>query len=147
MADGGAGRAQPVRMNTFTIANASRSPPTNPGGTRLWSTSSTPPARRNPRLSLVQPTRAKQDTHIGPRVTPDGLHLHVGGNRRRGSLSPPTQGAVYQPPAALLYILSDVLANGEQQEPNADVAWPGPLCPRSHAPTPVWLVTTDDQCT
>ena len=28
-----------------------------------------------------------------------------------------------------------------------DVAWPEPLCPQPHAPTPVWLVTTDDQCT
>ena len=27
------------------------------------------------------------------------------------------------------------------------MAWPEPLCPRPHAPTPVWLVTTDDQCT
>ena len=80
-------------------------------------------------------------------MTPDGLHLHVGGYRRRGSLSPPTQGAAYHPAAALLYILRDALANSEHQEPNADVAWPEPLCPRPHAPTPVWLVTTDDQCT
>ena len=72
---------------------------------------------------------------------------HVGGYRRRGSLSPPTQGAAYHPPAALLYILRDVLADGEHQEPNADVAWPEPLCPRPHAPMPVWLVTTDNQCT
>ena len=27
------------------------------------------------------------------------------------------------------------------------MAWPEPLCSRPHAPTPVWLVTTDDQCT
>ena len=27
------------------------------------------------------------------------------------------------------------------------MAWPEPLRPRPHAPTPVWLVTTDDQCT
>ena len=26
------------------------------------------------------------------------------------------------------------------------MAWPEPLRPRPHAPTPVWLVTTDDQC-
>ena len=26
-------------------------------------------------------------------------------------------------------------------------AWPEPLCRRPHAPTPVWLVTADDQCT
>ena len=102
---------------------------------------------RDPRRRLVHPTRAKQDAHTGPRVTPDGLHLHFGGYRRRGSLSPPTQGAAYHPPAALLYILRDVLADGEHQEPNADVAWPEPLCPRPHAPTSIWLVTTDDQCT
>ena len=102
---------------------------------------------QDPRLRLVHPTRAKQDAHTGPRVTPDGLHFHVGGYRRQGSLSPPTQGAAYHPPAALLYIPRDLLADGEHQEPNADVAWPEPLCPRPHAPTPVWLVTTDDQCT
>ena len=101
---------------------------------------------RDPRLRLVRPTRAKQDTHTGPRMTPDGLHLHVGGYRRRGSLPPPTQGAAYHPPAALLYILRDT-AEGEHQEPSTDVAWPQPLCPRPHTPTPVWLVTTDDQCT
>ena len=53
----------------------------------------------------------------------------------------------YHPPAALLYIVCEVLADGEHQAPNADVAWPKPLRPRPHAPTPVWLVTTDDQCT
>ena len=93
------------------------------------------------------PTRAKQDAHTGPRVTPDGLHLHVGGYRRRGGLPPPTRGAAYHPPAALMYILRNVLAESEHQEPNADVAWPEPLRPRPHAPTPLWLVTTDDQCT
>ena len=108
----------------------------------LFHTTST----QDPRLRLVHRTRAKQDAHTGPRVTSDGLHLHVGGYRRPGSLSPPTQGAAYHPPAALLCILRDVLADGEQQEPNADVAWPKPLCPRPHAPTPVLLVTTDDQC-
>ena len=102
---------------------------------------------RDPRLRLVHPTRAKQDAHTGPRVTPDGLHLHVGGYRRRNGLSPPTQGAAYHPPAALMYILRDVLAESEHQEPNADVAWPEPLRPRPHAPMPLWLVTTDDQCT
>ena len=108
----------------------------------LYHTTST----RDPRLRLVHPTRAKQDAHTGPQVTSDGLHLHVGGYRRHGSLSPPTQGAAYHPPAALLYILRDVLADGEHQETHADVAWPEPLCPRPHAPTPVWLVTTDNQC-
>ena len=80
-------------------------------------------------------------------MTPDSLHLHVGGYRRQGSLSPPTQGAAYHPPAALLYILHNVLADVEHEEPNANVAWPEPLCPRPHAPTPIWFVTTDDQCT
>ena len=46
---------------------------------------------------------------------------------------------------ALLYIVRDLLADDEHQAPNADVAWPEPLRPRPHAPTPVWLVTTDDQ--
>ena len=46
-----------------------------------------------------------------------------------------------------MYILHDVLAESEHREPNADVAWPEPLPPRLGAPTPVWLVTTDDQCT
>ena len=101
---------------------------------------------RDPRLRLVRPTRAKQDAHTGPRVTPDGRHLHVGGYRRRGGPSPPKRGAAYHPPAALMYILRDVLAESEHQEPNADVAWPEPLRPRPHAPTPLWLVTTDDQC-
>ena len=98
------------------------------------------------RLKLIQPRRAKQDAYTGPRVTPDGLHLHVGGYRRQGSLSPPTQGAAYHQLAALVYILRDVLADGEHKAPNADVAWPEPLRPQHHAPTPVWLLTTDDQC-
>ena len=62
---------------------------------------------RDPRLRLVHPKRAKQDAHTGPRVTPDGLHLHVGGYRRRGGLSPPTRGGAYHPLAALMYILHD----------------------------------------
>ena len=102
---------------------------------------------RDAHLRLVHSSRAKQDAHTGPRVTLDGLHLHVGGYRRRGSLSSPTQGAAYDSPTTPLFILGDVLADGEHQEPNADVAWPEPLCPRPHAPTPVWLVTTEDQCT
>ena len=102
---------------------------------------------RNPRLRLVRPTRTKQEAHTGPRGTPEGLHLHVRGYRRQGGLSPPTRGAAYHPPAALMYILHDVLAESEHRVPNADVAWPKPLRPRHHAPTLVWLVTTDDQCT
>ena len=121
--------------------------PTNHPGRRdalvhLFHTTGT----RDPRLRLVHPIRAKGHAHTGPRVTPDGLHLHVGGYRRRGGLSPPTRGAAYHPPAALMYILHDVLAESEHREPNADVAWPEPLRPRPHAPTSVWLLTTDDQC-
>ena len=101
--------------------------------------------KRDPRLRLMHPTRTKQDAHSGLRVTPDGQHIHVGGHRRQDSLSPPTQGAVYHPPAALIYILRDLLADGEHQAPNADVAWHEPLPPRPHAPAPVWLMTTDDQ--
>ena len=99
---------------------------------------------QDPRLRLVHPTRARQDAHTGPRVTPDGLHLHVGGYCRRGGLSPPTRGVAYQLPAARMYILHDVLADSEHREPNADAAWPEPLRPRPPAPKPVWLVTTDD---
>ena len=122
--------------------------PTNDPGWRdalvhLFQTTGT----RDPRLRLVHPTRAKQDAPTGPRVTPDGLHLHIGGYRRRGGPSPPTRGAAYYPAAALMYILHDVLAESEHREPNADVAWPEPLRPRPHAPTPVWLVTREDQCT
>ena len=122
--------------------------PTNQPGwcdalVHLFHTTST----RDPRLRLVHPTRAKQDAQTGPRVTPDGLNLHVEGYSRRGGLSPPTRGAAYQPPAALMYILQDVLAESDHREPNADVAWPEPLRPRPHTPTPVWLVTTDGQCT
>ena len=101
---------------------------------------------RDPCLRLVHPTRAKQEAHTGPRVTLDGLHLHVGSYSRQGGLSPSTRGAAYHWPAALMYILHDVLAESEHREPKADVAWPEPLRPRPHAPTPVWLVTTDDQC-
>ena len=101
---------------------------------------------RDSRLRLVHPTRAKQDAHTGPRMTPDGLHLLVGGYCRQGSLSPQKQGAAYHPTAALLLVLRDVLAASEHQEPSADVAWPEPLCPRRQAPTPIWLMATDDQC-
>ena len=101
---------------------------------------------RDPRLRLVQPTRAKQDAHTGPRVTLDGLHLHVGGYCCQGSLSPPAQRAAYHPLAALLYVLREILPDVEHQEPNADVGWHEPLYPRPHAPTPIWLVATDDEC-
>ena len=99
-----------------------------------------------PPFQALHLTRAKQDTHTGQRVTRDVLYLHVGGYRRLGSLSPPTQGAAYHQPGALMYILRDVLADGKHQAPNADVARLEPLRPQPHAPKPVWLVTTDDQC-
>ena len=66
---------------------------------------------RGPRLRFVHPTRAKQDSNTGPRVTQDGLHFHMGRYRRKGDLIPPTQGVAYHPPAALLHILSDILVN------------------------------------
>ena len=72
-------------------------PPNHPGWcdalVHLFHTTGT----RDPQLRLVHPTRAKQDTHTGPRVTPDGLHLHVGVFRRRGSLSPPPAGGGIPP--------------------------------------------------
>ena len=90
--------------------------------------------------------KSSHNTNTGPQVTSDDLHLQVGGYRCQGSLSPPTQGAAYHQLPALLYILRDALADSEHQKLNADVAWPQPLRPRPHAPTPVWLVTTDDEC-
>ena len=101
---------------------------------------------RDPRLRGIQPTRTKQDAHTGLRVTPDSLHLHVGGYRLKGDLSSPTQGAALQLAAALMYILCYVLLDGKHQAPNAHVAWPEPLRPGPHALTPVLLVMTDDQC-
>ena len=81
------------------------------------------------RLRLIHPTSAKQDAYTGSRVTPDILHFHVGGYRRQGSILPPTQGAEYHPPAALMYNLRDALADGEHQAPNADMACPELLRP------------------
>ena len=69
---------------------------------------------RDPRLRLVRFTRAKQDAHTGQQLTSDGLHLHVGCYRRQGGLSPPTRGAAHHLPAALEYILHDVLAESER---------------------------------
>ena len=97
-------------------------------------------------MRLIHSRRARQHAHTGPRVTLERLHLHVGRYHRQGTLSPPTHGAGYQPPAALMYILRNVLADRDHQAPNADVAWSEILRPRPQAPTPVWLVTTDDQC-
>ena len=45
-----------------------------------------------------------------------------------------------------MYILRGVLAYGKHQQPNADVAWLERLHPQPVEPTPVWLVTTDNQC-
>ena len=86
----------------------------------LFHTTST----QDPRLRLFHPTRAKQDGGTVPQVTLDGLHLGVVGYHCQGSLPPPTHGPSYHPQAAVLYILRDVLGDGEHQAPNADVAWP-----------------------
>ena len=104
--------------------------PTNHPGWRntlvhLFHTTGTP----DPRLRLVHPTRAKQEAHSGPRVTPDGLHLHVRGYRRRGSLSPPTRGAAYHPLAALMYILHDVLAKASTKNLTRMCRGPDPCAP------------------
>ena len=98
------------------------------------------------RLRLIHPTRAKQDAHTGHRGTADGVHLHVGGYRRKGDLTPPTEGTAYHPPAAVMFILRDALVAGEHREPNANAVWPTLLRPRPHVPTPVWLVSTEQQC-
>ena len=79
-------------------------------------------------------------------MTPDGLPHHVGGYRRKGDLSSPTQGGACHSPAALMYVLRNVLVDGEHQAQKADVAWPEPLRPRPHTPTLVWLVMTDNLC-
>ena len=102
---------------------------------------------RDPRLRLVHPQRAKQDAHTGPTGDPRRPAPPRRGLPPPERPVPPHAGAAYHPPAALMYILRDVLAESEHQEPNADVAWPEPLRPRPHAPMPLWLVTTDDQCT
>ena len=47
---------------------------------------------RDPHLRLVHPTRAKQDAHTGPRVTPDGLHLHAGATAAGAAYPPPRGG-------------------------------------------------------
>ena len=145
MASGGAGLPQPVRRRAPPLLRE-QGPTDHPRWrdalVHLFHTT----GMRDSGLRLMHPTRAKQDAHTGPQVTLDGLHHHVGGYRRQGSLSPPTQRAAYHAAAALLYILRDVLADGQPQAPNADVAWPEPLRPRPDARTPVWLVITDDQC-
>ena len=101
---------------------------------------------RDPRLRLIHPWRANQDARTDSRVTQNGLPIPVGGYRRKGDLSPPTQGAAYHPPAVLMCILHNVLVDGEHQAPNADMAWLEALRQQPHTPTPVWLVTTDVQC-
>ena len=45
--------------------------------------------RRDPRLRLIHPTRAEEDANTGPRVSPQGLQLHVGGSCCKGDLRPP----------------------------------------------------------
>ena len=82
------------------------------------------------RLRLIHPTRAKRDTHTCPRVTLDGLQLYVGGHRRRVDPAPPTSWVAYHQAGALMYILWDAFADGENQALNANVTWPEPLRPR-----------------
>ena len=48
---------------------------------------------KHPHLRLNHPTRAKQGAHTGRPLILDGLHLHVGGYRRKGDLSLPPQEA------------------------------------------------------
>ena len=83
------------------------------------------------------------DQTVGPesllnwqRVATDGWHLRVGGCRRVGNLPPPMRGMAYHSSVAVMYILRYVLVDGDHEIPNADVAWPEPLRPRPHAPTP-----------
>ena len=87
--------------------------------------------RQDLHMRLIHPTTAKHNAHTGPGVTPDGLHLHIGGYRRQGSLSTPTQGAAYHPRPALMYIFRDVLADGEHRGPMR--TWRGPS-PYVHNP-------------
>ena len=79
-------------------------------------------------------------------MTPDGLHLHLGGYGRKVNPTPPTRGVADHQPTSLMYIFCDLFVDVQHQEPNANLAWPEPLQPRHDAPTPVWLVTTDNQC-
>ena len=131
--------------STSTIAAESKGRQTIPGGCGPGSPCSTPPAREPP--PATQPARsAKQDAHTRPPVTLDGLHLNVGGYRRKSDEAPPARGVAYNPRAALIYIIWDVPVNGERQAPDADVAWPEPLHVWPQALTAMWLVTTDDQC-
>ena len=99
----------------------------------------------DPDLRLTHPMRAKQDAHTGQQVTLDQPAPPHRGPSPSGQPIP-HKGAAYHQPTALLYILRGVLAEGGYQAPNRDVAWPEPLRPRPHGPTPVWLVTTEDQC-
>ena len=96
-------------------------------------------------MRLVHPTGAQHDVHTGRQMTPDGLHLHLGGYGRKVNPAPPGRGVVYHQPTALMYIFCDLFVGVHHQEPKANLAWPEPLQPRHHVPTPVWLVTTDDQ--
>ena len=81
-------------------------PPDQPGWRNAPLHLYTTTGSRDPRLRLINPTRVKQDAHTVPQVTSDGLHLHIRGYRRQGSLSPlhaeggipPTGGPPVYPP-------------------------------------------------
>ena len=82
---------------------------------------------QDPRLSLMDATRGKQDAHAGPWVTPDVLHLHVGAYRRQGSLSPPHAGGGV-PPASSPHVHPPQHAGGQPT--------PGAQCGRGVARAP-----------
>ena len=79
-------------------------------------------------------------------MTLNGVQLQVGGYRRTGVPAPPTGEVAHHAQSVLMHLLRDVLADGEHQAPNADVAWAEPLRATPQKPTPVSLMTTDGQC-
>ena len=95
--------------------------------------------RRDCRLRLMH--------HTGSLITPDGLHLHLGGHCRKGDLSASHAGGGV-PPAGCPHV-HPPRCDGQWRTPGAQRGRgvPEPLRPRPHAPTPVWLVTSDNQCT
>ena len=140
-----AGVPQPVRRQTLPVlpsrAGAHRPPEMarRPGPPLPHQRHAGPPPGAHPAHE------AKRYAHTGPKVTLDGLHLHVGGYHRQGSLSPPRRGlhTTQRRPSCTFSALYSRTAT---QAPNADVAWPEPLRPQPHAQTLVWLVTKHDQC-
>ena len=99
----------------------------------------------DPRLRLVHPTRAKQHAQTSPGLTPNGLHLNVGGFPCKGDPTPPQKG-LHPTRRRPYFTFSATLVDGVHQEPNADVTWPESMRAQPQAPMPVWLVTTDEHC-